>query len=95
MAGDDTVWDKGANDAVELFGRVGPRKEMELPISVCAGESEDTANLFAARFGLAVEECPNPKRFLSRLWFHGDSISDERIRFNILFAFMAFIVSQI
>ena len=71
MAGDDTVWDKGANDAVELFGRVGPRKEMELPISVCAGESEDTANLFAARFGLAVEKRPNPKRFISHLWFHG------------------------
>ena len=95
MAGDDAVRNERSNDAVEIFWGVGPRKEVEFPIGVCAGEAEDAADLFAARFGLAVEECPNPKRFLSRLWFHGDSISDERIRFNILFAFMAFIVSQI
>ena len=71
MAGDDAVWDEGSNDAVELCRGVGPRKEMEFPISACAGEPKDAADLFAARLGLAIEECPNPKRILSRLWFHG------------------------
>ena len=71
MAGDDAVRDEGANNAIELFRCVGPRKEMEFPISVCPGKPEDATDLFAARLSLAVEEHPYPKRRLSRLWFHG------------------------
>ena len=71
MAGDDAVRNEGANNAVELFRCVGPRKKMEFPISVCAGKPEDATDLFAARLGLAVEERPYPKRLLSRLLFHG------------------------
>ena len=75
MAGDDTIWDEGANDAVEIFWGVGPRKEMKLPIGMCAGEPEDSADLLAARLGPAVEEHPNPERLLSRLRFHGAKYS--------------------